>query len=61
MYYCIWSFSQICTNKTHCVLYLTVMFLLLGNIFITYSSDVSSEMMPFVDFLTKQGFRPAVS
>ncbi|XP_035807378.2 uncharacterized protein LOC111573250 isoform X1 [Amphiprion ocellaris] len=30
------------------------------NIFITYSSDVSSEMVPFVDFLTKQGFRPAM-
>ncbi|KAF3845027.1 hypothetical protein F7725_008190, partial [Dissostichus mawsoni] len=30
------------------------------NIFITYSSDISSEIVPFVDFLTKQGFRPAV-
>ncbi|XP_069391757.1 E3 ubiquitin ligase TRAF3IP2-like isoform X2 [Paralichthys olivaceus] len=30
------------------------------NIFITYSSDVRSEMVPFVDFLTKQGFRPAI-
>ncbi|XP_071354080.1 uncharacterized protein [Trachinotus anak] len=30
------------------------------NIFITYSSDVCSEMVPFVDFLTKQGFRPAI-
>ncbi|XP_039898337.1 uncharacterized protein LOC120740213 [Simochromis diagramma] len=30
------------------------------NVFITYSSDVSSEMVPFVDFLTKQGFRPAI-
>ncbi|XP_047466554.1 uncharacterized protein LOC125023381 [Mugil cephalus] len=30
------------------------------NVFITYSSDLSSEMMPFVDFLTKQGFRPAI-
>uniref|UniRef100_UPI0037E7A9F1 E3 ubiquitin ligase TRAF3IP2-like n=1 Tax=Semicossyphus pulcher TaxID=241346 RepID=UPI0037E7A9F1 len=30
------------------------------NIFITYSSDVSSEIVPFVDFLTKQGFRPAI-
>ncbi|KAI3367181.1 hypothetical protein L3Q82_008240 [Scortum barcoo] len=29
------------------------------DIFITYSSDVSSEIVPFVDFLTKQGFRPA--
>ncbi|KAG7224086.1 hypothetical protein INR49_019821 [Caranx melampygus] len=30
------------------------------NIFITYSSDVCSEMVPFADFLTKQGFRPAI-
>ncbi|XP_020494350.2 E3 ubiquitin ligase TRAF3IP2-like [Labrus bergylta] len=30
------------------------------NVFITYSSDVSSEIVPFVDFLTKQGFRPAI-
>ncbi|GLD69352.1 E3 ubiquitin ligase TRAF3IP2-like isoform X1 [Lates japonicus] len=30
------------------------------NIFITYSSDICSEMVPFVDFLTKQGFRPAI-
>lgn len=30
------------------------------NIFITYSSDISSEIVPFVDFLTKQGFRPAI-
>ncbi|XP_061599872.1 E3 ubiquitin ligase TRAF3IP2-like isoform X2 [Cololabis saira] len=30
------------------------------NVFITYSSDVSSEMVTFVDFLTKQGFRPAI-
>ncbi|KAK5857612.1 hypothetical protein PBY51_010846 [Eleginops maclovinus] len=30
------------------------------NIFITYSSDISSDIVPFVDFLTKQGFRPAV-
>ncbi|XP_041669140.1 E3 ubiquitin ligase TRAF3IP2-like [Cheilinus undulatus] len=29
------------------------------NVFITYSSDISSEIVPFVDFLTKQGFRPA--
>ncbi|XP_044023186.1 E3 ubiquitin ligase TRAF3IP2-like isoform X2 [Siniperca chuatsi] len=33
---------------------------LLRNIFITHSSDVSSEIVPFVDFLTKQGFRPAI-
>ncbi|XP_028422166.1 adapter protein CIKS-like [Perca flavescens] len=31
-----------------------------GNVFITYSSDISSEIIPFVDFLTKQGFRPAI-
>ncbi|XP_041828481.1 E3 ubiquitin ligase TRAF3IP2-like [Melanotaenia boesemani] len=30
------------------------------NVFITYSSDVSSEMVSFVEFLTKQGFRPAI-
>ncbi|XP_031165546.1 uncharacterized protein LOC116057293 isoform X2 [Sander lucioperca] len=30
------------------------------NVFITYSSDISSEIVPFVDFLTKQGFRPAI-
>ncbi|XP_042357276.1 uncharacterized protein LOC121954033 [Plectropomus leopardus] len=30
------------------------------NVFITYSSDISSEIIPFVDFLTKQGFRPAI-
>ncbi|AWP16307.1 putative adapter protein CIKS-like [Scophthalmus maximus] len=30
------------------------------DIFITYSSDVCSEMVPFVDLLTKQGFRPAI-
>ncbi|KAE8290100.1 Adapter protein CIKS Connection to IKK and SAPK/JNK Nuclear factor NF-kappa-B activator 1 [Larimichthys crocea] len=29
------------------------------NIFITHSSDLSSEIVPFVDFLSKQGFRPA--
>ncbi|XP_028293362.1 adapter protein CIKS-like isoform X2 [Gouania willdenowi] len=27
------------------------------NLFLTYSSDLSSEIPPFVDFLTKQGFR----
>lgn len=32
-----------------------------GNIFVTYSVDTALEMVPFVDFLTKQGFRPAVS
>ncbi|XP_074516804.1 uncharacterized protein LOC141783415 [Sebastes fasciatus] len=30
------------------------------NVFITYSSDLSSEIVPFVDFLTKKGFRPAI-
>ncbi|KAM9341150.1 uncharacterized protein ABDE67_014835 [Symphorus nematophorus] len=30
------------------------------NVFITYSLDISSEIVPFVDFLTKQGFRPAI-
>ncbi|XP_049917850.1 E3 ubiquitin ligase TRAF3IP2-like [Epinephelus moara] len=30
------------------------------NVFITYSSDISSEIVPFVDFLTKRGFRPAI-
>ncbi|XP_039993607.1 uncharacterized protein LOC120795614 isoform X1 [Xiphias gladius] len=30
------------------------------NIFITYSLDVCSEIVPFVDFLIKQGFRPAI-
>ncbi|XP_076021642.1 uncharacterized protein LOC143012422 [Genypterus blacodes] len=30
------------------------------NIFITYSSDAAAEMVPFVEFLTKQGFRPAI-
>ncbi|XP_071394820.1 E3 ubiquitin ligase TRAF3IP2-like [Centroberyx affinis] len=30
------------------------------NIFVTYSADTASEMVPFVEFLTKQGFRPAI-
>lgn len=30
------------------------------NIFITYSSDASSEIIPFVEFLTQQGFRPTI-
>ncbi|KAM4625287.1 uncharacterized protein ACJ7VT_003757 [Polymixia lowei] len=30
------------------------------NIFVTYSVDAIAEMVPFVEFLTKQGFRPAI-
>ncbi|XP_075873847.1 E3 ubiquitin ligase TRAF3IP2-like isoform X1 [Nelusetta ayraudi] len=30
------------------------------NVFITYSSDISPEILPFTDFLTKRGFQPAV-
>ncbi|KAK9534352.1 hypothetical protein VZT92_009398 [Zoarces viviparus] len=30
------------------------------NVFITYSSDISAEIALFGDFLTKQGFRPAI-
>ncbi|XP_031703383.1 adapter protein CIKS-like isoform X3 [Anarrhichthys ocellatus] len=30
------------------------------NVFITYSSDISSEIVLFGDFLTNQGFRPAI-
>lgn len=46
------------------ICYILLFFLLLlfsGNVFVTYSSDISSEMLPFADFLTKHGFRPAVS
>ncbi len=31
-----------------------------GDIFITYSVDTAAELMPFVNFLINQGFRPAV-
>lgn len=30
------------------------------NIFVTYSEDAAAAMVPFVEFLTKQGFRPAI-
>ncbi|KAM6972893.1 E3 ubiquitin ligase TRAF3IP2-like [Aplochiton taeniatus] len=30
------------------------------NIFVTYSMDTASEMVPFAEFLSKQGFRPAI-
>ncbi|KAI1895803.1 hypothetical protein AGOR_G00110530 [Albula goreensis] len=30
------------------------------NVFVTYSVDAAPEMVPFVEFLTKQGFRPAI-
>ncbi|CAL8273699.1 unnamed protein product [Merluccius merluccius] len=30
------------------------------NIFITYSGDTAAQMVPFAEFLTKQGFRPAI-
>ncbi|KAL6105444.1 traf3ip2 [Pungitius sinensis] len=30
------------------------------NVFVTYSLDLSSEIVPFGNFLTKQGFRPAI-
>ncbi|XP_055017807.1 E3 ubiquitin ligase TRAF3IP2-like [Boleophthalmus pectinirostris] len=30
------------------------------NIFITYSSDASSDVLPFAEFLTKHGFRPTI-
>lgn len=36
-------------------------FLLAGNLFITYSMDTVNEIIPFVKFLTDQGFEPSVS
>ncbi|XP_036398904.1 adapter protein CIKS [Megalops cyprinoides] len=30
------------------------------NVFVTYSVDSASEIVPFVEFLTNQGFRPAI-
>ncbi|KAG7465817.1 hypothetical protein MATL_G00157800 [Megalops atlanticus] len=30
------------------------------NVFVTYSVDAASEIVPFVEFLTNQGFRPAI-
>ncbi|XP_067099846.1 E3 ubiquitin ligase TRAF3IP2-like [Osmerus mordax] len=30
------------------------------NIFVTYSEDASAEMVPFVEYLTRQGFRSAI-
>ncbi|XP_072314008.1 E3 ubiquitin ligase TRAF3IP2-like [Eucyclogobius newberryi] len=30
------------------------------SIFITYSCDAASEILPFADFLNKQGFRPTI-
>ncbi|KAK7904205.1 hypothetical protein WMY93_016812 [Mugilogobius chulae] len=30
------------------------------SVFITYSSDASSEILPFAEFLNKQGFRPTI-
>lgn len=38
-----------------------VLLLLTGNVFITYSVDTASEIIPFVKFLSDQGFEPAVS
>ncbi|XP_064189556.1 E3 ubiquitin ligase TRAF3IP2 isoform X2 [Anguilla rostrata] len=30
------------------------------NVFVTYSVDTASEIVPFVEFMTNQGFRPAI-
>lgn len=38
-----------------------VLFLVLGNLFITYSIDTAEYIPSFVSFLITQGFRPAVS
>lgn len=40
--------------------FLSPSFLQTGNVFVTYSSDISAEIVLFTDFLTKRGFQPAV-